>query len=89
MLTGADIAVSCGALGCAQTGWSPVKLRCWTPGPCGVNSSTWDGRSTLMSPGILAPAYVTKLPPPPPHSPHKKSMARSQVSKGPSFWPSG
>jgi hypothetical protein len=28
MLTGADIAVSCGALGCAQTGWSPVKLRC-------------------------------------------------------------
>jgi hypothetical protein len=28
-------------------------------GPSGDNSPTWDGRSSLMSPGTLAPVEVT------------------------------
>jgi hypothetical protein len=38
-----------------QTVWSPVELRYWTLGPGGHNLSTLDARSSLMSPGTLAP----------------------------------
>ena len=46
-------------MGYSQTGWSPVELRCGTLGPSGDNSPTWDGRRSLMSPGLLAPIEVT------------------------------
>jgi hypothetical protein len=35
--------------------WAEV----WTLGSGGDNSPTWDGRSSLMSPGTLAPVKVT------------------------------
>jgi hypothetical protein len=49
----------CVALGYTQTVWSPVKLRCGTPGPGGDNSLIWEGRCSLMSPGTLVPVEVT------------------------------
>ena len=51
---------ACGALGYAQTVWSPVELRGGIPvKPSGDNSPTWDRRHFLMSPGTLAPVEVT------------------------------
>jgi hypothetical protein len=50
---------TCGALGYAQTGWFPVKLRCVILGQGGGNSPTLDGKHSLISPGILAPLKVT------------------------------
>ena len=50
---------NCGAMGYAQTVWSPVELRCGTPGPGRDNSPTWGGRRSLMSPGPLTPVEVT------------------------------
>lgn len=57
--------VPCGAMGYAQTVWSPVELRCGTlVKPSGDSSPTWDGRRSLMSPGI--PWLLSKLPSPQP-----------------------
>jgi hypothetical protein len=49
----------CGALGCTKMDWSPIEQQYGTPGPLGDNSPTWDGRSSLMSPGLKAPVKVT------------------------------
>ena len=72
----------CGALGYAQTGWSPVELR--SEPQSGDNSPKWYGRRSLMSPGLKAPVEVKA-----PHSPHRRSMVSSHVDNVPSFWPSG
>ena len=50
--------MNCGALGYTQTVWSPVELR-WNSRPGGDYSPTWDGRSSLMSPGLKASVKVT------------------------------
>jgi hypothetical protein len=46
-------------MGYSQTVWSTVELRYGTLGPGGDNSPTWDGRCSLMSPGLKAPVEVT------------------------------
>jgi hypothetical protein len=48
----------CGALGYAKTVWSPVELRAEPREPGGDNAPTWDRRSSLVSPGTLAPVEV-------------------------------
>jgi hypothetical protein len=53
------IMLKCGAIGCSQTGWFPVELRCGAPEkPSGDNSTTWEGRHSLISPGPLASVEV-------------------------------
>ena len=67
--------VPCGAMGYAQTVWSPVELRCGTlVKPSGDNSPTWDGRRSLMSPGTLAPVEVTT-----PTAPTGEAVASSHI----------
>ena len=61
------------------TVWSPVELRCGTPGPGGDNSPTWDG-SSLMSPGTLAPVEVTT-----PTAPTGEVCGYSHIGNIPSF----
>ena len=50
-----------GQWGYAQTTWFPVESRSWTPGSS--NSLTWNGRSSLMSPGTW---LLSELPSPQP-----------------------
>jgi hypothetical protein len=58
--------VSCGAMGYAQTGWSPVELRSWTRvGQGGYNFHLYgmeDIPSCLLDPWLLSKL----LPPQPP-----------------------
>ena len=67
----------CWASGYTQTAWSLVELRCGTLGPGGDNSPKWDRRSSLMSPGTLAPVEVLGLSSP---SREAWSQAISQAS---------
>ena len=73
---------SCGALGYAHTGWSPVKLRWWTRDPVVIiYLHETEGIPSCWNYGPCLSYH-------PPQS-HKRSMARSQVNNVPSFWPSG
>lgn len=56
MLTAA-VLEHCGAMGYAQTGWSPVELR--SEPQSGDNSPTWHCRHSLVSPGTLAPVEIS------------------------------
>jgi hypothetical protein len=51
----------CGALGYAQSVWFPFQLRCGTLEPSGDNSTTWDGRNSLISSELKAPVEVTTV----------------------------
>ena len=66
-----------GAMGYSQTGWSPVKLRCGTPGPSGDNSPTWD----VGVPSCLLDSWLlSKLLPP-----QEKCVASSHIDHVPCF----
>ena len=72
----------CGAMGYAQTGWSPVELRSWTL--VGPNGGNFHLHGTEGVPScLLAPWLLLNLPPP--HPPQERIVASSHVHNVPSF----
>ena len=73
----------CGVIGYAQTAWSPVKVRSWTP---------WDPMGDLhgkegIPPCLLDPWLLSRLLPP--QAPQERHVASSHIDNVPSFWHSG